>query len=412
MPSYHSIYNVKDYGALGNGSADDTAAFEAALADMTSGLAPGLAAGILFVPAGTYWISRTLHFHHSLIVQGAGAHNNASVLFYYGPLSEGIHPSIAGMVFESSAGWSVLRDIALRGWIANPGSQQSDDDRLLEHNLSGIIARCTITIENCDISSFAHDGIHINSIETNANSWSIQRTWVRSNERHGLFVGGGGDNNAGLCTGLTATANKRFGVYESSFLGNTYVGCHAEGNAGGSYIATSGDARNVFVGCYSEGDQYCAIRYPNMILGGHLASALHDKLDILPGMGYPTVLSNEGYLFRVNGSMGTNIKTLTYPSERDVYLQLNPEDSVVLIKGGEAYVHITLPPIDGSTQNLLKNPFGRPYLIKNIGPGKLYIRAHNPVQKIDGNEEFELLGQYNYVELVSDYEQWYVIGKR
>eukprot|EP00955_Chlamydomonas_euryale_P001436 16610-Chlamydomonas_euryale.AAC.21 len=44
VPSYPSTHNVKDYGAVGNGAADDTAAFKAALADMTE--------GVLYVPQG------------------------------------------------------------------------------------------------------------------------------------------------------------------------------------------------------------------------------------------------------------------------------------------------------------------------------------------------------------------------
>lgn len=52
------LYNVKDYGALGDGSTDDTLAIQAAVADMSSD--PVDQPGVLFFPAGSYQISGTI----------------------------------------------------------------------------------------------------------------------------------------------------------------------------------------------------------------------------------------------------------------------------------------------------------------------------------------------------------------
>jgi hypothetical protein len=51
---YGAFYSVKDYGALGNGSADDTAAINAAFAAMPT------AGGVLYFPAGTYKVTAAL----------------------------------------------------------------------------------------------------------------------------------------------------------------------------------------------------------------------------------------------------------------------------------------------------------------------------------------------------------------
>lgn len=66
--------NILDYGAKGDGSTDDTAAIQAALAAVIANKA-----GIMYVPAGTYKITSTITFDKCppLVVQGAaGAINN------------------------------------------------------------------------------------------------------------------------------------------------------------------------------------------------------------------------------------------------------------------------------------------------------------------------------------------------
>ena len=61
-------FNVKDYGALGNGIADDTAACLAAIAACAAA-----GGGIVYVPPGVYLISSTLLINHSDIqLVGAG----------------------------------------------------------------------------------------------------------------------------------------------------------------------------------------------------------------------------------------------------------------------------------------------------------------------------------------------------
>ncbi|RKN81996.1 glycosyl hydrolase family 28-related protein [Paenibacillus ginsengarvi] len=60
--------SVKDFGAIGDGIADDTAAIQAAVNSLTRG-------GLLFIPAGTYKISDTIQVPQGMILQGAGLHS-------------------------------------------------------------------------------------------------------------------------------------------------------------------------------------------------------------------------------------------------------------------------------------------------------------------------------------------------
>lgn len=62
-----TVYNVKDYGAIGNGIVNDTAAINLTITAAING-------GIIFFPAGTYLVSSTINFisNQKIIVQGAG----------------------------------------------------------------------------------------------------------------------------------------------------------------------------------------------------------------------------------------------------------------------------------------------------------------------------------------------------
>ena len=69
IPPIPSVYyiNVKDYGAKGDGSTDDTAAFQAATAALEA-----TGGGMLFIPRGTYVISSTLQSTKPIRYMGEG----------------------------------------------------------------------------------------------------------------------------------------------------------------------------------------------------------------------------------------------------------------------------------------------------------------------------------------------------
>lgn len=79
IPSPPAVVNVRDFGAIGNGIADDTNAFEAAIAAATN--------GAVWIPAGRYQISRVLYIRKSnLVLRGAG--QGATTLVFTKHLSE------------------------------------------------------------------------------------------------------------------------------------------------------------------------------------------------------------------------------------------------------------------------------------------------------------------------------------
>lgn len=104
----------------------------------------------------------------------------------------------------------------------------------------GIRARCRITVEDVAIRGFARDGINIRATvgaalvadEGNANLFVLRTVQVRDNLRDGVRVEGA-DANAGLGMMVDATQNGRFGIFDASFLGNTWLGCHSAFNGVG-----------------------------------------------------------------------------------------------------------------------------------------------------------------------------------
>lgn len=103
---------------------------------------------------------------------------------------------------------------------------------------------------------------------TNANHWEMHSCRCLSNGKSGLYVNGP-DGNAGTVISLDSTSNTEWGVFDESFLGNTYIACHTNSNVTGSYKVSGGNNKSILLNCYAEGNQNDAqIEYPSMRIGG------------------------------------------------------------------------------------------------------------------------------------------------
>ncbi len=123
--------SVKDYGAVGNGVSDDTAAIEAALADGRSNASSeynGVPKGLYF-PPGTYLVRKTLSWNGCCVtLQGAGPH--ASVI-RLAPSSAGFgSAATAKAMLSTPAGNSSFRqniwDLGFSVGADNPGAVAID----------------------------------------------------------------------------------------------------------------------------------------------------------------------------------------------------------------------------------------------------------------------------------------------
>ena len=139
---------------------------------------------------------------------------------------------------------------------------------------SGVVMNARVNVQRVLVKGFRVDGFQVIADSSvapdfnNANNWRMQDCSAVSNGRHGLYTDGG-DANAGNCLGFDARSNGGWGIFDSSFLGNNYVGCHTAANTLGAYKADGVSARNVFIGCYSESGQPASdIIAPSIVVGG------------------------------------------------------------------------------------------------------------------------------------------------
>ena len=127
-----------------------------------------------------------------------------------------------------------------------------------------------VTIRDVYIDNMSGSGIHIHAQDpevpnavANANGWMLRNVSISGCDGHGLFVRGsdtqGGAYIGGVVTGNGGRASDEdftgpgFNIYESSFLGNTYISIQLGGGGQGSIFSNSIGGGNTFIGCYQEG---------------------------------------------------------------------------------------------------------------------------------------------------------------
>jgi len=115
----------------------------------------------------------------------------------------------------------------------------------------GVWMRARAIVRDCVISGFGGNGLQIVAAagvaetepqsEGNANNWHVDNIRCQGNGEWGVFVDGP-DANAGLGIGIDCSGNGSGGFWDSSFLGNTYIGCHTATN--GSQASGKNTTRN------------------------------------------------------------------------------------------------------------------------------------------------------------------------
>lgn len=208
--------SVKDFGAVGNGVADDTAAFTAALAASYS----------VTIPAGTYKTTSAITIPSNTSLSGVGkgavsvtvaADTAAFILSAYSALSgitvapAGAHTTNLIQVGDSStnkADRASIYDLIVYG----AGAQGII---IVQGNLG--------SIENVKSYSNTLDGIHFQAVTTDAIGWTLKGFIdLIDNGRDGLHFTGGSSVSDSYASrqhqtiGVTCQQNGRYGVYVGS----------------------------------------------------------------------------------------------------------------------------------------------------------------------------------------------------
>ncbi|NML15087.1 right-handed parallel beta-helix repeat-containing protein [Azohydromonas caseinilytica] len=251
--------SVLEFGAVGNGVADDTAAFNAALAALAA------TGGELVLPAGKFLITSTVVVNKRITLRGAG---DSEAMAADGATTLVKAASLKGPAFRLISPCSVLRGFTLQGRAGNGG-----DGIVIEGT------RCAV--ENVAVYGMGQDGIRVGTPGgTNANLWSLINIRAKNNGRDGLVLSdkrstkpGLADANGGTLLNADLQYNNRHGCFIENAQLNTFVGMVCQNNKARGLSVDSGGRYNTFVGGDWEGngaEQVCfeAGSSGNTVCGG------------------------------------------------------------------------------------------------------------------------------------------------
>ena len=243
--------SVKDFGAVGDGVTDDTAAIQAAIT----------AARQVYFPTGTYKLTAVVRLKRDRILFGDGGssgivqHSDVSAFEMNettdGALVRSIHIRDMGIAKNTLTATSGISGIKLTGTVNNVWGCKIQNVTVSNFHDGVNIARPILTeIDNCASVNNARHGFEITGSGT---STILKNTFARLN-------GGSGYSITGLFSyfKLDTTAadqNTEFGYYIGGTTtdfpsGFTFIGCGAEQNIKDNFKIENAENCGL-VGCYS-----------------------------------------------------------------------------------------------------------------------------------------------------------------
>jgi hypothetical protein len=225
--------NLLDYGAVGDGVTNDTAAIQAWVNDLCDNNLEG------YAPAGKYLFSSTIVLDGKCSIIGAGYSENSG----NGSATEFLKAStFNGNGFTITAPAVYLANFAIEGQTGNGG-----DGISIENNTS--------TLENISVHNQGNDGVRYgtDTVGVNVNKFQARNLICHSNHRHGVFLSapdafGSSNCNAGLINGLNVQTNLGEGLSIGYAAANTITGIVAELNSSYGVGLHTGASQNAFFG--------------------------------------------------------------------------------------------------------------------------------------------------------------------
>ncbi|MGZ5029066.1 MAG: glycosyl hydrolase family 28-related protein [Methylobacter sp.] len=183
----NEMISVKDFGAVGDGAADDTAAIQAAINSATSGMT-------VFFPAGFYKITATINLPNTYILRLVGQGMYASRIYATASMSK-IFTTNAAVIYDTFE----IKDL---GFLCNSlaGSAfvceqliHSLIDRVLVTGATSTAIRINNgynnTIQNCIFTGNAGNALDISG--ANNNNINVRQNQIYSNTGYGIIAADG-----------------------------------------------------------------------------------------------------------------------------------------------------------------------------------------------------------------------------
>jgi hypothetical protein len=263
LPNSTGWFNFAQMNPAADGVTDDYAKLALLLnaVDLPLGGAP-TTGPCIFIPSGTYSIQSPIELKKATWLKGqtSGQYENKHAKLKFPTDTMGI---------------TVNRGDTINGGLESPSSGDAADCTIIEGlqifstvgtdaTAHGIWLRARAVIRNCLVEGFSGNGINVvataggaDSEQGNANCFRIEGCRSSGNGQNGFFTRGA-DANAGNIIGLDCTGNTNWGFWDSSFLGNTYIGCHTSNNGNvNAGLTPDGLAHTCY--CEYDGDLYQAV---------------------------------------------------------------------------------------------------------------------------------------------------------
>jgi hypothetical protein len=266
-----TIFNVMDFGAVGDGATDDTAAINAAI----NAWSDGDNGPTVYFPKAEYKITSEIQLKRQthLLGVGSGRGDDWPLLMCYDCPGITVNSDVtldgAVVAAGTSAAGSIIEGISFR----HSGTPDSTSH--------GIWLRAKTTIRDCSFWGFydnikivATEGSGLDATEGNAEGFSIENTLATTAFRYGVHMSGTHAGRGFLLNvdvSLSVTAGFKD---DGTGLPNNYWACHCAYNGTeGSYNAGGSPAvAHLYVGCYEEGvsSGFGDVASPAMFLGGFM----------------------------------------------------------------------------------------------------------------------------------------------
>lgn len=205
-------------------------------------------------------------------------------------------------------------EIEVFGFVAG-GANNGRAVRL--NQFHAIESRVQTYIENVTVEGFNGNAFQYNSCQTsadvgnqpNTNNSTFIKNISYTTAGHGIYLCGTNSNTSTfLNSDISNTGGA--GYYDTSFLGNTVIGLHVSGNAGGSYVTSGGVNGTNFFNNYTEGGAPCSVlsQY-NLWFGGNTCFSPLNQGAVMGAGG--------------NGAFAISKIAMTSPDGTRYYLSIN-----------------------------------------------------------------------------------------
>ena len=184
--------------------------------------------------------------------------------------------SNAGILNAGRSPSALLKNVVVRSTSNNSANINPD--------AHGVQMRWTFNkMENVFVRGFSGNGIEIGGSTpySGSNHWSLINCSSTNNKGHGLYVAGG-DSSAGVAMRFNSSDNNKSGIWDGSFLGNTYIGCHTRDNNQNNL--TSGGPQPV-----------TAANITSVASSSHQTTLVIDQATVIRGNYFGTNIKNSDY---------------------------------------------------------------------------------------------------------------------